>query len=238
MNRSTPGLPVHHQLPESTQTHVHCVSDAIQPSHPLSSPSPPAFNLSQHQGLFHWVSSSHQVAKVLELQFQQQSFQWMFRGDFLELTGLISLLSKGLSRVFSNITVQKHRFFSVQPSLWSNTHTHTWLLEKPCLWLYGPLLVKQCLCYTRHKNQEKEDWSVPGNQNYTCKGPFSKLRIVLACLNETLQGYERTWTKWILSINTCMFKNWVTLRVWNYLEVNRELSQLLSRGETGSDSSF
>ena len=68
MNRSTPGLPVHHQLPEFTQTHVHRVSDAIQPSHPLSSPSPPAPNPSQHQGLFQWVNSSHQVAKVLELQ--------------------------------------------------------------------------------------------------------------------------------------------------------------------------
>ena len=66
MNCSMLGLPVHHQFPESTQTHVHWVSDAIQPSHPLSSPSPPALNLSQHQGLFQWVSSSHQVAKVLE----------------------------------------------------------------------------------------------------------------------------------------------------------------------------
>ena len=65
---STPGFPVHHQIPEFTQTHVHGVSDAIQPSHPLSSPSPPAFNLSQHQGFFQWVSSSHQVAKVLEFQ--------------------------------------------------------------------------------------------------------------------------------------------------------------------------
>ena len=68
MNRSTPGLPVHHQLLESTQTHVHWVGDAIQPSHPLSSPSPSAPNLSQHQGLFKWVSSSHEVAKVLEFQ--------------------------------------------------------------------------------------------------------------------------------------------------------------------------
>ena len=75
MNHSTPGLPVHHQLPEFTQTHVSWVSDAIQPSHPLSSPSPPAFNLSQHQGLFQWVSSSHQVAKGLEFQLQHQSFQ-------------------------------------------------------------------------------------------------------------------------------------------------------------------
>ena len=76
MDCSMPGFPVHHQLPELTQTHVHRVSDANQPSHPLSSPSPPAFNLSQHQGLFQWVSSSHQVAKVLEFQLQHQSFQW------------------------------------------------------------------------------------------------------------------------------------------------------------------
>ena len=81
MNRSTPGLPV--QQPESTQTHVHWVRDAIQPFHPLSSPSPPAFNLSQHQGLFKWASSSHQVAKVLELQLQHQSFQWTPRTDLL-----------------------------------------------------------------------------------------------------------------------------------------------------------
>ena len=75
INRSTPGLPVHHQLPESTQTHVHGVSDAIQPSHPLSSPSPPASNPSQHQGLFQGVNSSHKVAKVLEFPFQHQFFQ-------------------------------------------------------------------------------------------------------------------------------------------------------------------
>ena len=83
MNRSTPGLPDHHQLPEFTQTHTHRVSDAIQPSHPLSSPSPPAFNLSQHQGLFKWVSPSHQVAKVLELQLPHQSFQWTPRTELL-----------------------------------------------------------------------------------------------------------------------------------------------------------
>ena len=74
MNRSTPGLPVYHQLPESTQTYVYRVGDAIQPSHPLSSSSPPALNLSQHQGLFKWVSFSHQVAKVLEFQLQHPSF--------------------------------------------------------------------------------------------------------------------------------------------------------------------
>ena len=85
MDCSTPGLLVHHQLPEFTQTHVHRVSDAIQPSHPLSPPSPPALNLSQHQGLFQWVSSSHQVAKGFAFQLQHQSFQWTFRTDFLEV---------------------------------------------------------------------------------------------------------------------------------------------------------
>ena len=87
MDCSIPCLPVHHQLLELAQTHIHRVSDAIQPSHPLSSPSPPTFNLSQHQGLFQWVSFSHQVAKVLEL--QHQSFQWISRTDFL-YDGLVS----------------------------------------------------------------------------------------------------------------------------------------------------
>ena len=96
MNCSTPGLPIHHQLSEYTQTPVHWVGDAIQPSHPLLSPSLPALNLSQHQGLFqwvsslhqhqglfHWVSFLHQVAKVSEFQLQHQSIQWIFRTDFL-----------------------------------------------------------------------------------------------------------------------------------------------------------
>ena len=82
MDCSMPGLSVHHQLPAFTQTHVYWVGDAIQPSHPLSSPLP-AFSLFQHQGLFQWVSSLHQVAKVLEFQLQHQSFQWIFRTDFL-----------------------------------------------------------------------------------------------------------------------------------------------------------
>ena len=133
MDCNTPGLPVHHQLPEFTQTHVHWVSDAIQPSHPLSSLSPPAFNLSQHQGLFQWVSqffaSGGQSigvsasASVLPGNTQDWSpLGW---------TGWISLQSKGLSRVFSNTTVQKNQFFSAQFSLWSNSYIHTWLLEKP-----------------------------------------------------------------------------------------------------------
>ena len=88
MNRSTPGLPVHHQLLEFTQTHVHRISDAIQPSRPLLSPSPPAHNPSQHQSLFQWVNSSHEVAKVLELQLKHQSFQRNSRADLLQ-NGLV-----------------------------------------------------------------------------------------------------------------------------------------------------
>ena len=88
MNRSTPGLPVHHHLPEFTQTHVHRVSDTIQPSHPLSSPSPPAPNPSQHQSLFQLINSSHEVAKVLEFQLQHPSFQRNPRADLLQ-NGLV-----------------------------------------------------------------------------------------------------------------------------------------------------
>ena len=88
MNRSMPGLPVHHQLPEFTQTHVHQVSDAVQPSHPLSSPSLPAPNPFQHQSLFQWVNSSHEVAKVLEFQLQHHSFQRNPRAYLLQ-NGLV-----------------------------------------------------------------------------------------------------------------------------------------------------
>ena len=88
MNRSTPGLPVHHQLPEFTETHVHRVSDAIQPSHPLSFPSPPAPNPSQHQSLFQWINSSHEVAKVLEFQLWHHSLQRNPRADLLQ-NGLV-----------------------------------------------------------------------------------------------------------------------------------------------------
>ena len=125
MDWSMPGFPVHHQHSEFTQTHVHWVGDAIQPSHPLASPSPPALYLSQHQGLFKWVSYLNQVAKVLAFQLQHQSFQWIVR------TASISMQSKGLSRVFSNTTLQKHQFFDAQLYLWSHSHIHTWQLEKP-----------------------------------------------------------------------------------------------------------
>ena len=122
MDCSMPGLPVPHCLLKFSQAHVHCTGD-IQLSHPLMPSFPPALNLSQHEGLFQWVNSSHQVAKVLK--FQHQSFQMNIQGWFpLGLTGLISLLSKGLSRVFSSTTVWKHQFLGTQPSLWSNSHLY------------------------------------------------------------------------------------------------------------------
>ena len=112
MDCSIPAFPIHHQLPEPTQTHVYHVGDAIQPYHPLSSPSPPAFNLSQHQGLFQGVSSSHQVAKLFGGQRVSASasvFPMNIQDWFpLGFTGWISWQSNGLSRVFSNITAQKH----------------------------------------------------------------------------------------------------------------------------------
>ena len=111
--------------------------------------SPLVFNLSQHQGLFQWVSSLHQVAKVVKLHIQHPSHSvlsmniqgWVPLG----LTGLISIQSKGLSGVFSSTTVWKHQFFGTQPCFWYNPHSWTWLLEKPYLWLYGPVLAKWCL---------------------------------------------------------------------------------------------
>ena len=123
MSRSTPGLPVHHQLPEFTQTHVHRVSDAIQPSHPRSSP-PPAPNPSQHHSLFQRVNSSHEVAKYWSFSFSispsKEIPRLIFRMDWLDLLAVL-----GLSRVFSNTTVQKHQFFGAQPSLQSTSHIHT-----------------------------------------------------------------------------------------------------------------
>ena len=132
MDCSMPGFPVRHELLEIVQTHVHWISDAIQLSHPLSSPSPPAFNLSQQQGLFPmsqlFTSGGQSIGASVSASVLPMNIQDWFP---LWLTGLISLQSKGLSRVFSNTTVQKHQFFGAQLSLRSNSHIHTWLLEKP-----------------------------------------------------------------------------------------------------------
>ena len=119
-------LPCPSPNPELISSHVYQVGDAIQPSHPLLSPSSPAFNLSQHQGLVQWVSSLHQVTKSASV--PPMNIQDWFP---LGWTDLISLQSNGLSRVFSNITIKKRQFFTTQLSLWSNSHIYTWLLEKP-----------------------------------------------------------------------------------------------------------
>ena len=128
---STSGLPVHHQLPEFTQTHVHRVSDALQPSHPLLSlllcpqflPASGSFPMSQ---LFAWGGQSTGVSASTSV-FPMNTQDWSPIG----WTGWISLQSKGLSTVFSKTTVQKHQFFGAQLSSQSNSHIHTWLLEKP-----------------------------------------------------------------------------------------------------------
>ena len=125
MNRSTPGLPVHHQLQEINQTHVHRVSDAIQPSHPLSSPSPPVFNPSQHQSLFQRVKLSHEVARVLSFSFSIMPSKEIpglisFRMDCLDFLAVQGTL-KSLLQPHSS----KHQFFGAQLSLWSNSHIHT-----------------------------------------------------------------------------------------------------------------
>ena len=143
MNHSTLGLPVHHQLPEFTQTHVHRVGDAI--SHLilcrpllLLPPIPPSIRVFSNESnlriRWYW---SFSISSSVNIQ-----------GWFpLRLTGLISLLSKGLSRVLSSTIIWKHPFFGAQPSLWCNSHIHMWLLEKPWLWLDGPLLAKWCICF-------------------------------------------------------------------------------------------
>ena len=130
MNCSTPGLPVHHQLPEFTQTHVHWVSDAIQPSHPchpllLMTPIPASIRVFSNESTFlmkwpkYW---SFSFSIIPSKESEVWSSEW---------TGWISLQSKGLSRVFSNTKVQKHQFFGAQLSSQCNTHIHTWTLEKP-----------------------------------------------------------------------------------------------------------
>ena len=122
MNHSRPGLPVHHQFPELTKTHVHWVSDAIQPALPLSSPSPPAFNLSQHQDLFQWVSSSHQVAKIWSCQLQhhpsnEYSGLISFRMDWLDLLAVQGTLKSLLQHHSSKASILwRSAFFTVQLS--------------------------------------------------------------------------------------------------------------------------
>ena len=131
MECSMPVL-VHHQLQEHAQAHIHWVGDSIQPSHPLSFPFLLAFNLSQHQGFFKWVNSSHQVAQVLELQLQHQSFQWIcrtdsFRIDWFDLLAVQGILKSLLQHHSSKESILQAFSFLLR----SNSRIHTWLLEKP-----------------------------------------------------------------------------------------------------------
>ena len=150
MDCSISDLPVLHYLPELAQTHVYWISNAFQSFHPLSFPSPPAFNLSQHESFL--MSQLFESGGQSIGASASTTVLWMNIQDWfpLRLTGLISLQSRGLSRIFSNTTAQKHQFFIIQPSLWSNFHIHTWLLEKPWLWLYRPLSAKWCFCFLIH----------------------------------------------------------------------------------------
>ena len=112
----------------------------------FAAPSPSVFNHSQQEGLFQWVGPSHQAAKVLVFQIQHQSFQWVFRVDFT-YDWLVWSWCPRDSQEPTSTTIQKHQFFGTQPSLWSNSHIHAWLLEKPQLWLHRLWSAQQCLCF-------------------------------------------------------------------------------------------
>ena len=169
MDCSTPAFPVHHHAPGAYANSRNIKSVAIQPSHPLSPPFPPAFNLSQHQSfpMTQFFTSDGQTIGVSASAsvFPINILNWFPLG----LTGLISLLPKGLSRVFSSTTVQKQQFFSCQPSLWSNSHIHTWLLEKPEFWWYRPL---------------SEKWSLSFNvlSNFVTVFPPRSKYLLISCL--------------------------------------------------------
>ena len=147
MDCSMPAFPILHHFPEIAQNCVRWVSDVVQPSRPVipfsscpqSFPASGSFPMSQV-----FASGGQSIGASVSGSVLSMNIKDWFP---LGLTGLISLLSKGHSGVFSSTTVQKHRFFSAQPSLWSNSQIHTWLLEKPWLWLHGPLLAKWRLCF-------------------------------------------------------------------------------------------
>ena len=160
MDCSIIGLPVLHHLLELAQTHVHSISDTIQPSHSLLPLSPPAFNLTQHQGFFHWL--------VLRIRWPKY---WSFNSsispskEYSGLTDLISFLSKGLSKTLSRTTVWKHQFLSTQPSLWSNSHPYTTTGKTIALtdFCHQTLVFK----YNELANQNcMKNWSIEDLKNY------------------------------------------------------------------------
>ena len=136
---SMPGIPVPHHHQKFAQVHVHCISDAIQSSHPLMPSSPFALDLSQHQGLFHWVICSHQMTKILKLQLQHPSFQWIFRVDSLKIDWFDLLAIQGAFRSLLQHHSMSHQFFGILPSLRSSFHNRMGPLGRQQPWLYGPL---------------------------------------------------------------------------------------------------
>ena len=142
MDCRMPGLPVPHHLPECAQVHIHWIRDALQPSHHLSPSSPSAFNFSQHQVFSNELALHIRWPKYwgFSCSISHSSESISIQGWFcLGLTGLISLMSKEISRIFSSTTIRQHQFLAPLLSLWSNSHISTWQLERPWLWLCGPL---------------------------------------------------------------------------------------------------
>ena len=170
MNCSMPGLPVHHQLLEFTQTYVHWVGDAIQPSYPLSSPSPPAPNPSQHQGLFQWINSLHQVAKVLEFQLQHQSFQWT--------TGLISFAVRGtlkslLQHQSSKASILRcSAFFTVQLS-------HPYMTTRKTIALTRRTLVSKVMSLVLNMLSRLVITFLPRSKRLLISWPLSPSAVIL-----------------------------------------------------------
>ena len=169
MDCRMPGFPVHHQLLELAQTPVHRVGDAIQQSHPLSSPSPPAFNLSQHQGLSQWVSSSHQLAKVLEFQLRHQSFQWIFRANFPIPRSIRAWLSFPLSQClprgsFHQPLILLHQRADRRKTTATENQSNGSHGPQPCLtqWNYEP-------CRVGPPKTDRSWWRV-----LTKRGPLEK----------------------------------------------------------------
>ena len=205
MDCSVPGFPDLHCLLEFVQTHVHWVSAAVQPSHPLLPPATPAFNLSQHQGIFSlsWLftPAGQNIGASASASVLPVNIQGWFPS---RLTGLISLLSKRLSRIFSSTTIRKHHFFSTQLSLWSESHIHTWLLEKPELWLYGSLCAKWYLCFLICcLGWSSEKAMAPHSSTLAWKIPWTEEPGGLQSMGSLRVGHD-----WVTSLSLFTFMHW------------------------------
>ena len=222
MDCNSPGFPVHHQLLELAQTHVHWVSDAIQPSHPLSSPSPPAFRLSQHQDRFQWVSSLSQVAKVLEFQFQHQSW-WIFRVNFLridwfDLPEVQGTLNSLLQHYNSKAPIlQCSAFFMVQLS---HPYMTTGKTIPLTIWTF---VAKRCLIYClgchSFSSKEQASFNFMATVTMCSEAPWVTLNKSSSASYEGIRTFPSTmfrlclplhwlhftkgWKCWLLSVLPC-----------------------------------